>query len=582
MSTGLQNNSNNNNNKSKEVAVTNKSAFSIAVSSTKEQTNEPQQQQDEESTGLSFNKSLFQLKKFASLAILNSFTGFSFGWDVGTAGGIVNFPSFKSRFGSVSDVNGLHTLDPWVVGCIISMFNLGCALGGMGLSKIADKVGRRATVLIGCVIYAIGTIVQISSKASSAWAQVLAGRIISGLAIGLFSVVTPMLISECSPVSIRGELVVFFQLFITLGILAGNITNFACKSLHGGEDAEWMIPIGLNFAWLLIIIAGTAFMYESPSYLLAQGREQESAQTTKSIHGITDASPQADVAYVEDLVEKRSNENYTMKQATDEKALPWHEFITGKPKLGRRLVIGMCVMMFQQLSGANYFFYYGTTLFASVGLDDAYVTAIILGAVNFVSTFAGIYAVGKFGRKTCLLAGSGIMGISMLVYAILGSFFLMDNATGIAKPSIGGAMIAFTCIYIFGFASTWGPVAFVVVSELFPSRTRAIAMACSVAMNWISNFLISLLTPTIITAIGFKYGFVFAGCLLASFFVVLFFLKETKHSQTDEDTDKLYAGELEKIVAAVGTEATGFSSHDSSVLRLQDDPDAKAAEHQLV
>ncbi|KAH3686426.1 hypothetical protein WICPIJ_002605 [Wickerhamomyces pijperi] len=511
---------------------------------------------------LTYEKTMAGLKTFCFLAVANSFTGFAFGWDVGTAGGIVNFPSFQARFGSLSEATGTSTINSWVVGCIISMFNLGCAFGGMLLSKVADKIGRKKAIFIGCAIYAVGTLIQITSIVQSSWVQVLVGRIISGLSIGLFSVVTPMLISECSPTCVRGQLVVFFQVFITFGIFMGNITNFACNRYRSGEDSEWMIPIGLNFVWLAVIIAATIFMHESPAYLLAKGEYEKSAEVTRVIHATKDIT-ESESVFVEELIQKRLNEHEaTTNNANDDAKIPWNEFIVGKPKLGLRLIIGMCVMMFQQLSGANYFFYYGTTLFRSVGMDNPYKTAIILGAVNFASTFLGTWAVKKFGRKACLLTGSAVMGVSMLVYAILGSFFLVNKETGTSSRAIGGVMIAVTCIYIIGFASTWGPVAFVVVSELFPSRVRVMSMSCSVAMNWISNFLISLLTPTIINAIDFKYGFIFAGCLLASFVVVFWLLKETKDCQTDEDTDNLYAGKT--TVADADTESTASDSVASS------------------
>ncbi|KAH3678217.1 hypothetical protein WICMUC_001646 [Wickerhamomyces mucosus] len=505
-------------------------------------------QEEGEGEGYTFSKTYKSLKWIIFLNILCAFPGFAFGWDVGTAGGIVNFDSFKAKFGSNGEFN------PWVVGFIIAGFNAGCAFGGLFLSKGADYWGRRFMIFVSMVILTIGTLIQVSATASGKWYQILIGRIFNGLAVGITSVVTPMLVSESAVAKYRGGLVVFYQLFITLGILIGNVTNFLTKLTLNGQDGEWIVPIALNFLWVLIISITTIFMPESAVYYLSKGETEKAKQVTRKVHCIKEEDSFEDKAYVEHLISRRENEAGESKLSSGA-GVKWTECFTGTPRLGLRLALGMSVMLFQQFSGANYFFYYGTTLFRSVGLDDSYVTSIILGAVNFVSTFAGIYFVEKFGRRACLLAGSIGMLTCMLIYTCLGSFALGNQNYNSA--SVGGAMIAFTCIYIFFFATTWGPVAFVVVSELFPARVKAISMSLSIAMNWISNFLISLLTPFIIKAIGFKYGFIFAGFLFVSAIVVSIFLKETKGCTTDEDVDRLYLRSINT------TESTGLSGSDT-------------------
>lgn len=418
-----------------------------------------------------------------------------------------------------------------IIGLIIAVFNAGCAIGGLTLSKLADKFGRKISIYISIVIYLVGTLIQITSCSSKSWVQFMVGRIVTGLAVGSTSVLCPMFISESSPLQIRGAMVVLYQLMITLGIFCGNIANYGCKVHHEGTNTEWMIPVGLGFLWGVITIVGIFFMPESAIYLIEQKHDE--AEARKSISkmncaGLNDALVNAEVERI------TANYQRIQQQIGDVK---WNEFLVGKPKLFLRLVIGMMIMAFQQFSGANYFFYYGTSLFKSVGLNDSYVTAIILSVVNFVSTFGGVYFVEKLGRKACLLMGSIGMFICMTIYASLGSFAL--NSKGVENSHVGGAMIAFTCIYIFFFATTTGPVTFVVVSELYPVRVRATSMSIATSMNWISNFLISLFTPFITGAIGFKYGYVFSGCLLASAIFVWFLVPETKNL-TSEEIDDLF------------------------------------------
>lgn len=479
------------------------------------------------------DQSLLALAIPILLCITTSFSGFIFGWDVGTIGGISNMGSFLHTFAPRRSSGEGHEFNSMIIGLIISVFNAGCAIGGLTISKLADFKGRKFGIAISVFVYIIGTLVQITSGIHGSWVQFMLGRIITGLAVGSTSVITPMFISESAPVRIRGAMVVFYQLMITLGILLGNITNYGCRVQFAGSIAEWMTPVGLSFVWGGLILLGLWFMPESPVYLIDHQDDREGA--IESIAKLNKVAKDSEFVnkQVDDIIETSRR---TKEEVGDD--VKWYEFLTGKPKLFKRLIIGMAIMFFQQFSGANYFFYYGTSLFNSVGIEDSYITAIILGLVNFISTFGGVYFVEKFGRKFCLLIGSLGMFTCMVIYSSLGSFNLLDSQ-GEEKISTGAVMIIFTCIYIFFFATTWGPVSFVVVSELYPVRVRATSMAIATSINWLSNFLISLFTPFITSVIGFKYGYVFTGCLFISGVFVAFCVPETKGLNI-EQIDELY------------------------------------------
>lgn len=159
--------------------------------------------------------------------------------------------------------------------------------------------------------------------------------------------------------------------------------------------------------------------------------------------------------------------------------------------------------------------------FKGVGIKDPYITSIILSSVNFLSTILGIYYVEKWGRKTCLLYGSTNLLFYMMTYATVGTFGRETDFSNIV-------LIIVTCCFIFWFAITLGPVTFVLVSELFPLRTRAISMAICTFINWMFNFLISLLTPMIVSKIDFKLGYIFAACLLALIIFSWILVPETR------------------------------------------------------
>lgn len=470
----------------------------------------------------------------AILCLLVAFGGFVFGFDTGTISGFVNMPDFLSRFGQ-TNAAGEHYLSNVRTGLIVAIFNVGCAVGGIILSKVGDLYGRRIGLMFSMLVYIVGIIVQISSQ--DKWYQYFIGRLITGLAVGTVSVISPLFISEVCPKQIRGTMVCCFQLNITLGIFLGYCTTYGTKTYS--DSRQWRIPLGLCFAWAIMMVVGMVSMPESPRYLIEKGKIEEAK---KSIARSNKVSPEEPGVYTEiQLIQAGIDRERLAGSAS------WASLITGKPKIFRRVLMGIMLQSLQQLTGDNYFFYYGTTIFKAVGLEDSFETSIILGVVNFASTFVGIYAIEKMGRRTCLLTGSACMFVCFIIYSILGSVNLYidgyENTPLNTRRPTGNAMIFITCLYIFFFASTWAGGIYTIVSETYPLRIRSKAMSVATAANWIWGFLISFFTPFITSAIHFYYGFVFTGCLLFSFFYVYFFVYETKGLSLEE-VDEMYASDV--------------------------------------
>jgi MFS transporter, SP family, sugar:H+ symporter len=190
------------------------------------------------------------------------------------------------------------------------------------------------------------------------------------------------------------------------------------------------------------------------------------------------------------------------------------------------------------VTGANFFFYYGTSIFTATGLSNSYVTSMILGGVNFGMTFFGLYVVERFGRRKSLIVGALWMFVCFMVFASLGHFSL-DQKHPMSTPKSGTAMIVFACLFIAAFAMTWGPIVWAVVGELYPSRYRAVCMGLATASNWTFNFLLSFFTPFITADIDYAYGYVFAGCCFAGAVVVYYFLCESQ-GRSLEEIDTMY------------------------------------------
>lgn len=185
-------------------------------------------------------------------------------------------------------------------------------------------------------------------------------------------------------------------------------------------------------------------------------------------------------------------------------------------------------------------------------------TQIILGSVNVFCTFGGLYVVKACGRRNALMAGAAWMMICFFVYSFVGHFKLdLENPAN--TPEAGNVLIVFSCLFIVAFATTWGPLVWAVVAELYPAKYRARAMALATASNWLWNFLIGFFTRFITDAIDYLYGLVFAGCCAALVLVVFFFLIESK-DRTLEEIDTMYLLHVNPITSSKWTDKTGAAT----------------------
>jgi SP family sugar:H+ symporter-like MFS transporter len=239
-----------------------------------------------------------------------------------------------------------------------------------------------------------------------------------------------------------------YQLFITLGILVANCVNFGTEKRT--NTGSWRIPMGVSFIWVLILGVGIVFFPESPPYAYAyrHGRIEEAERTMTKLYGVSDNHR----VVAEELAEIKEKHDEEMLHK-DQK---WWEIFRG-PRMLYRIALGVSLQALQQLTGANYFFYYGTVIFKSTGINNSYVTQMILGGVNFGTTFIGLYVVEHFGRRRSLIFGAFWMFVCFMVFASVGHFSL-DRNDPQATPHSGKAMIVIACLFILGFATTWGPI----------------------------------------------------------------------------------------------------------------------------
>lgn len=410
-------------------------------------------------------------------------------------------------------------------GLIVGLMSIGTMIGALAASPLADRFGRKLSITFWCIIHMVGIIVQIAT--STKWYQVAVGRLVAGLGVGALSSLVPMYQSESAPRHVRGAMVSAFQLFVAFGIFVAACINFGTERIQ--STAAWRITMGIGFAWPLILGIGILFLPESPRFAYRMGRIEEAKHTMTKLYGVPH-NHRLVAEEIADMKDKLDEEKAAGKAGV-------FEIFTG-PRMLYRTLLGIGLQSLQQLTGANFIFYYGNTIFTSTGLNNSYVTQMIMTGVNFGVTIIGLYIVEHFGRRKSLIAGALWMFVCFMIFATVGHYSL-DRADPPATPKAGTTLIVFTCFFIVGFATTWGPIVWAIVGELYPARYRATCMGIATASNWTWNFLISFFTPFISSAIDFQYGYVFASCSFAAAVVVYFFVCETQ-GRTLEEIDTMY------------------------------------------
>ncbi|EEH41686.2 high-affinity hexose transporter HXT6 [Paracoccidioides lutzii Pb01] len=460
------------------------------------------------------------------MGVFVSMGGFVFGYDTGQIAGLLEMKDFLRRFGEPKPSGDGFFFSNIRAGLIVGLLSIGTLIGSLLAAPLGDRIGRKWSISGWCVVLSVGILVQITSD-TPRWYQIVIGRWIAGLGVGALSLLVPLYQGESAPRHIRGAMISCYQLFITLGIFVANCINYGTESRN--DSSAWRIPVGITFAWILILGVGISLFPESPRYDYRTGHIERAKTSMMRFYGIPHNHRQLHVE-LEEIRLKYEEEKSAKEQ-------PWYEIFIA-PRMAYRLVLGVSLQALQQLTGANYFFYYGTTVFKGAGIENSYITQIILGAVNFGSTFLGLYNIEHFGRRKPLIFGALWMFVCFLVFASVGHFRLnLEDPT--LTPGPGKVMVAFACLFILGFASTWGPIVWAIVSELYPSRYRARAMSFATASNWLWNFLIAFFTPLITGDIGFRYGYVFAGCLFLAASTVYLCVIEGK-GRTLEELDAMY------------------------------------------
>ncbi|KAI4850834.1 general substrate transporter, partial [Aureobasidium sp. EXF-8846] len=470
-------------------------------------------------------------------AIIGSFL---YGTDQGVLSNLLTGQNFGSKF---PDVYADATLKGWVV----AVLQLGAWLGALINGPLADRISRKYSISVAAFLFTVGS--ALCGGAQSV-GYLFAGRIIAGIAVGQVSHVVPLYLAEISPSEFRGALVSCQQVGITAGIMIsywlcygtsfiggqacdanGNAqfgdgefnpyTDVPAGGCTGQTELAWRLPLCLQCVPAVVLLGASFFLPFSPRWLMSKGREEEARVNIAKLHGLDIDSEIVETEWLEIKAavmfdERTAREQHPNKQGLSLSIAKVTMLITNKG-LFRRLTLGCVLMFFQQFTGINAIIYYAPTIFGSLGLNASTTSLLatgVLGVIDFLFTFPAIFFVDRFGRRKFLMVGAIGMLISHVVVAgILGHY---EGNFGLPGGRVAGwAGIVFIWAFGANFSYSWGPVAWLLASELFSPGHRSQAVSIIISCNYMMNFIVGQVTPNMLQALKFgTYIFFASFCLL--------------------------------------------------------------------
>lgn len=438
-------------------------------------------------------------------AVIIAVGGFLFGFDTGVVSGALlyitkDFDLSNSQKSSV-----------------VSVLLIGAMIGALVAGRISDSLGRKKAVTGFGLVFALGTLIAVVSQ--DYWTLLIA-RFILGLAVGGASAQVPVYLGEISPANIRGRILSLNQLLITVGILCSYLIDLAFSG-----SGNWRAMFAFGAIPALVLSLGVWFLVpESPAWLYTQGR---TAELRKNLLMVTDGR-QADE--IIEVYGQRTAQAARQEAARGADEKGWRILLT--PAVRPAMIVGLTMAALQQFGGINTIIYYAPTIIEQTGRSagNSIIYSVYIGIINFVMTIVAINTVDRLGRRQLLLIS--LAGMAGFV-ALLGFSFIWSWNSNLT--------LLFMVAYIAAFAGGLGPVFWVLVGEIFPTRAKADGSSAATTVNWLSNFIVSQTFLTVANGIGQGQTFlIFAGVCVVGLLFVGRFVPETKNRDTTEVQNALF------------------------------------------
>ena len=402
----------------------------------------------------------------------------------------------------------------------------GSVIGAVFSGFVARTIGRKNTLLITAVVFAVFSFL---SMLVNSYQILTTFRFILGLSVGVASFSVPLYLSEIAPTRMRGGFVSMYQMMITVGIFMVFVTNY----FIGEATGNWR-PMFLAITIpACIMLIGICFIPKSPRWLFLKKRKNAAKEVLQKTR------------FTQEEVDFELNE---MQEATAMKDASGGFFaMLGKSYFLKVLFLGVIIQIAQQVTGINSVIYYSTSIFIGAGIKSPVIATIIVGLVNMLTTVLAVLFVDKLGRKPILYFGYSVMAISLFICAWI---FHVESLGSPLNGFERGSVVVFTLVFIFAFAISAGPIAWVICAEIFPLKGRDLGVTVTTATNWITAALVVGLSLPIMkyadgspNPAGGSHLFIFFGlCCVAFLFVLKFFIPETKGISLEEVEENLKQG----------------------------------------
>ncbi|KAJ8747424.1 hypothetical protein K2173_001003 [Erythroxylum novogranatense] len=449
--------------------------------------------------------------------IVAASSGLIFGYDIGISGGVTTMVPFLKKFfpsilkkAAEAKTNMYCVFDSQVLTSFTSSLYIAGLAASLVASRLTAAVGRKNTMVLGGCTFLAGA--AINGGAVNI-AMLILGRILLGFGVGFTNQATPVYLSELAPPKWRGAFSTGFQFFIGIGVVASNCINFGTSKHRWG----WRVSLGLAVVPAAIMTTGALLISDTPSSLVERGKTEQARQALIKVRG-TNENADAELA---DLI----------KCSEVAKAAQQEPFVTIFKRQHRpHLVLSIAVPFFQQVTGINIIAFYAPVLFQSVGFgnDSALIASIILGLVNLFSILCSTGMVDRYGRRFLFITGGTLMFLCQVAVAIV--LAATTGASGEKHISKGYAILVLVlmCFYAAGFGWSWGPLSWLIPSEIFPMKIRPTGQSISVAVNFATTFVLSQTFLTMLCHFKFGTFLFYAGWIAAMTIFVVIFLPETK------------------------------------------------------
>lgn len=428
--------------------------------------------------------------------MIGALGGLLFGYDTAVISGAIGF--LETKF----------SLDVNQKGFAVSSAIFGCILGVAVSGNLADKVGRKNSLLLTALLFLISAI---ASAIAYSYIFFVVARIIGGIGVGAASMLSPLYISEISPANKRGTLVTLYQLAIVLGINIVFFFNYKVAQYSTeawNVDFGWRYMVGSEVVPAMLFFIALLIVPESPRWLLKKGREEEALNVLTKVNTEEQAKK-----VLQDIDLALKKEKGTFKELFE-------------PGLRMAMLIGIILALFSQITGINSIMYYAPEILKSAGfgVDSALMQTVIIGVVNTIFTFVAIKYIDDLGRRTLLLWGASGMVLCLFGIGLLYQLAFTD----------GPWLLILILGFVGCFAMSLGPIPWVIISEIFPTKMRGTAMSLAIVVLWVGVVIISQFTPVLLKmGESITFWIFMINAILFLIFTVRF-IPETKGKTLEE------------------------------------------------